>query len=309
MPVSLTFIPQSPGKGPDRKFINTHLSHVATKRRQTGRSEVRTLVAVPTRLPKVQIPRHGTSAAPSTPSEHNGTQSRSPSKTASDIPDEDENYILAEPAPATILDNGSPDPFASTLIPMTRSVQVLLAFNLEMLQPWASGMERRADKSVSLANKFFWPKDPLSDLTIGYALLAGLGTLASNITSSSQLYKAALEYCAWAYASLRERLLHDEGRLDGLLYHQIFSLFTMEVARHNYQAAAVHESTLQRMLQSTTRDRKASAVLDARLLNAILWHEQQRKLHFLIPGAKRGIKRIARIWTQRCHCRNARLRK
>ena len=298
MPVLLTFIPQSSGKGPDRKSINTHLSHVATRRRQSGKPEVRTLVVAPTRSPKVQIPRYGVSAATSTPSEHDGTQSSSPSKTAPEAYDEDDRHKYAEPAPATILDDGSLDPFASTLIPMTRAVQELLAFNLEMLQPWASGMEKGGDKSVSLANKFFWPKDPLSDHTIGYSLLAGLGNLASNITSSSHFSKVALEYSTLAYASLRERLVHNKGQADALLSQQIFSLFTLEVARHEYEAAAVHERTLQRLLRATVRDGEATTLPNAHLLNAILWHEQQRKSRILLPSAITGVKRKVPVPTR-----------
>ena len=298
MPVLLTFIPQNLGRGPDRKSINTHLSHVATKRRQSGKSEVRALVVAPTRIPKVQISRYGASAATPTRSEHNGTQSPSPSTTGPEVHDEDDRHIFAEPAPATVLDDGSLDPFASTLIPMTRSVQELLAFNLEMLQPWASGMEKGGDKSVSLANKFFWPKDPLSDYTIGYSLLAGLGNLASNITSSSYFSKVALEYSTWAYASLRERLVQNKGQPDDLLSQQIFSLFTLEVARHDYQAAVVHEHTLQRLLRATVRDGEATTLPNAHLLNAILWHEQQRKSRALLSSAILGVKRKAQVRTR-----------
>lgn len=280
---SLNFVPQSTGKGPDdRKFINSHLSRLAIEQRRAGKSSVKSLVTSPSQGAKVQIPRRGSAQEYSEHPSPEDSQAKSLTLEPQ-LQDDVIEDIRGPPglftAPYTLLDDGRPDPFASTLIPLTRPVQALLAFNQNLFLPWTSRTEREGEKTVALPKRFFWKSTEAAiEGTVGYAHLARLGAVAATITSDPRLARAALEYSSRAYQSLRQYLLTNEKHPNHLLYSQIFSLFSMEIAKQNHEAATVHARTIQQLIQSTAVEGGETILPDAYLLNAILWHEQQRLL-------------------------------
>ncbi|ETN37866.1 uncharacterized protein HMPREF1541_07489 [Cyphellophora europaea CBS 101466] len=299
-PGTFSFVPQRPGGGPDdRRFINTHLSRLAAERRKHAKTakSVKSPSPSPTRPAST---RDGNLSPKQKSSPPRGRTSLSvpPKQTAQRVspisplqrslslqhvkPDMNDDIAASSeveaehqaPLLVSALDNGSHDPFNSTLVVITPEVRKLLAFDREMFFPWASGIEKGDNKHGAFTNKFAKTSlEALEDKCVGYANLARLASSAATITSNPDLHITAMKYKARAYEILRESINERHTGLNEHMLTQIFSLLSIEISGQQHENAALHAGTLQQLLQGQQQGRFDAARMNRRLLCSILWHE------------------------------------
>ena len=291
-PAAFSFVPQQSGKDvakTNRKFINSHLSQIAARKRTrgaTGRSQRKVVLPVTqSELPKVAIER-----LKSFSGEYRAWSDEVLPNQAETFRDGDEDRaivllvsggVVSRAKPSlnfinTVLGTGGIDPFHSTLIPIDTTVHKLLGFEKEVFFPWSAGIEEGADKDGAFRNKFAQIiPEAFDDLCTGYANLARLAAMTATVTFDPRMAAVAIRYKGLAYQYMRKSIAaHAENdKANELAMVQMFSLMSMEVADGKCESSAIHSKALLRMMTVDRDTRKATHIKPSKLLNAVLWHE------------------------------------
>ncbi|KIW67123.1 hypothetical protein PV04_06396 [Phialophora macrospora] len=152
-------------------------------------------------------------------------------------------------APTPIVLAGNSDPFASTTIAVTPSVNHLLIFTRDFILPANHGNEAALYGGKMHMHRYW--RDSVRGLddggADGYAYLARSAAILSGIKPQNETTLLALEYISKATSKLRESMLQ---RADSQTHvWEVYALLAAEVAAHNFKAAAVHGRMLARLLQ------------------------------------------------------------
>jgi hypothetical protein len=174
--------------------------------------------------------------------------------------------------PAPVVLAGNSDPFASTTIAVTPSVNHLLIFTRDFILPANHGNEAALYGGKMHMHRYW--KDSVRGLddggADGYAYLARSAAILSGIKPQNETTLLALQYISKATSKLRESMLQ---RADSQTHvWEVYALLAAEVAAHNFKAAAVHGRMLARLLQPEGKTLKA----DPRLLMGALLQDMTR---------------------------------
>jgi hypothetical protein len=276
-PETFSFVPHQSGTARpnnDRRFINTHLSRLAAERRKRGKGAPKAIKTSRDSPPsdhaplaKVAIPRSSPEIVPAIAT----------TQVSEEREQDSDEQPLSEDSPVypvTLLDNGSHDPFESTLVPITSEARQLLLFDHEMLHPFVVNIEKGADKDGAFGNKFnYTSQAALADECIGYATLARIANAAATVTANQNVKMVALNYKSRAYESLRSSINRDGVRPTEHLLTQIFSLLSMEITGQQHDHAALHAKTLKQLIQNGNHSEVDAETMNKKLLSSILWHE------------------------------------
>jgi len=99
----------------------------------------------------------------------------------------------------------------------------------------------------------FWQDavDGLQDECIGYAYLARSAAILTTINSNPETENLSIHFRNLAISTLRRRVArmrHDETRLT--ITWAVYSLFSAEIAAHNWPAAQMHGQFLRQIIQT-----------------------------------------------------------
>lgn len=286
-PDTFLFVPQRPSGShrDNRRFINTHLSHLAAQgriRRGTTSASPQKSPKRPSPLPakasaKCPIPRLPPRTLPSpdpSPEIFEIIRREPPQPPSDESSSSETESVDTPPDPLTLLGNGNHDPFDSTLIPLTPETHKLLLFDQDMFHPMVSSIEKGANKERAFSNKFGQTSlESLSDKCTGYANLARLAMSAAIVTSDQQMTLVGMNCKARAYESLRESISKHGVCPDEHLLTQIFGLLSLEVCSQQHAHAALHANTLQQLIQNGYENGIDPATMSRTLLSSVLWHE------------------------------------
>lgn len=173
--------------------------------------------------------------------------------------DDDEGSVVVPPP--TVL-AGNSDPFKSTTIAVTPSVNHLLIFTRDFILPANHGNEATIYGGKWHMQRYW--QDSVRGLdgggADGYAYLARSAAILAGIIKptaqspqggggggSSQTTLLALQYISKATSKLREAMAQ-RSDLEAHMW-EVYALLAAEVAAHNFKAATVHGLMLRRVLQ------------------------------------------------------------
>ncbi|KAJ9614044.1 hypothetical protein H2200_002180 [Cladophialophora chaetospira] len=173
------------------------------------------------------------------------------------------------------LRRGNSDPFTTTVIPVTSMVHECLVFTRDCYLPSLHGKEIDL-AGTTIYMDAFWQDavDGLQDECIGYAYLARSAAILTTINANPETENLAVHFRTLAMNTLRQRLArmqHDEARL--AICWAVYSLFSAEIAAHNWSAAEVHGRYLRQIIQP--RNGRALKI-EPRFMQAVMYQDIQR---------------------------------
>jgi hypothetical protein len=250
--MTIVFVPNKSVETPyPTAIVRSHVAKLAAERRRRNRlgSDNRNAQA---------------GALPTVPSSQNpGTCiQRSRSQSAKEVAvinqaddDEQRRETLADDISqlkVTALQKGNSDPFDSTTIAIDATANELLTFNRNYFLPLIDSFERSSHKIDSYQNKFYEiPADAMHNECTAASTLARYAMVLSNLRPANPYYRvAAAKYTALAYKNLRASFSsgQDDRRYQDQLKRQVFAVVATETLGRNFEAAAVHMRSLQKML-------------------------------------------------------------
>lgn len=272
----LVIVLQAQGQGTDsltpglvKSVINSHIAKVAHARRRQATAKRAQLIARTSEQERRSVGNrkcqiHGCQRC--------GTDAEC--SCLSSVGCRPRSQTRPSPSPDGVVHGGNSDPFSATTIVVDVTVSELLTFCRDFLLPCLHGKEVDRGR-FSYADRFWHDTtQALQDECSGYAYLSRYAALIASITQQPSMDMLAMRYKDRASATLRKRLATGAGfPVTEQACWAIYSLFTAEVAAHNFLAARIHAQMLKRLIQPDSRPRQA---LDPRLLHAALWHEVQR---------------------------------
>jgi hypothetical protein len=176
---------------------------------------------------------------------------------------------------ASALRHGNSDPFTATVIPVTALVHECLVFTRDCYLPSLHGKEIDL-AHTTLYMDAFWQDavDGLQDECKGHAYLARSAAILTTIGFNPEMEKLAIFFRTQAINTLRQKLAKldpDKARLT--MYWAVYSLFSAEIAAHNWPAAQVHGRYLCQILQPP----KGNALrIESRFRQAVMYQDIQR---------------------------------
>ncbi|KEF61347.1 uncharacterized protein A1O9_02913 [Exophiala aquamarina CBS 119918] len=190
-------------------------------------------------------------------------------------PDGTDNFFI--PSPSSILRRGNSDPFITTRIPVTTAVHECMVFTRDCFLPSLHGKEIDLAKT-SVYMDAFWQDtvEGLQDECIGYAYLSRSAAIITTITVSQETENLSLYFKSRAIAALRKRMKElNTAQTKLALCWAIYSLFSAEIAGHNFPAAEIHGKFLRQLIQPEERDR-IPVMTDSRFRQAAMYQDIQR---------------------------------
>jgi hypothetical protein len=152
----------------------------------------------------------------------------------------------------TALQKGNSDPFDSSAISIDATANELLTFSRKYFLPLIDSFERSSHKIDSYQNKFYeTPADAMQNEGTAASTIARYAMVLSNLRPANPYYRvAAAKYTALAYKNLRASCSggKEDGRYKDQLKKQMFAVVASETLGRNFEAAAVHMKSLQKLL-------------------------------------------------------------
>jgi hypothetical protein len=184
-------------------------------------------------------------------------------------------WALFVPTTTSVLHRGNSDPFMSTTIPVTAAVHECLVFTRDCFLPSLHGKEIELARTTVYMDAFWQDAvDSLQNKCTGYAYLARSTAIIQSINFSPDIERLNLFFKTQAISALRKEMARTRSNRDRLtVCWAIFSLFSAEIAAHNFPAARVHGRFLRQILQP---DDGRMIETDSRLQQAVMYQDIQR---------------------------------
>lgn len=183
------------------------------------------------------------------------------------------------PKPFSSLGQGAKDPFDSLPIAVIPIINYVISFNRLALTPSPVNSQfemRRAWKWTSQYDHN--TRNALQDETLAYAHLNRLIAVVAFVITGEQFQQLALTYKNLAMAKLQNLIMAHKLETTEQACDLIASLYTAEIAAHNFEAATVHGRMLRYMLQPGR-----PIDISERLARSILWQDVHRASMTLKP--------------------------
>ncbi len=175
----------------------------------------------------------------------------------------------------SVLRCGNSDPFTTTIIPVTAMVHECLVFTRDCYLPSLHGKEIDLAHTTVYMDAFWQDAvDGLQDECIGYAYLARSAAILTTINSNPETENLSVHFRNLAINALRQRLARmqrDEARRT--VYWAVYSLFSAEIAAHNWPAAQIHGQFLRQIIQPKHGN---ALMIEARFRQAVMYQDIQR---------------------------------
>lgn len=190
-------------------------------------------------------------------------------------PDSTEGFFI--PSPSSVLRRGNSDPFMTTRIPVTTAVHECIVFTRDCFLPSLHGKEIDLAKTTVFMDAFWQDTvDGLQDECIGYAYLARSAAIITTVTVSQETENLSYYFKSRAIAALRKRMKDlNTAQTKLALCWAIYSLFSAEIAAHNFPAAEIHGKFLRQLIQPEERGRMP-VMTDSRFRQAAMYQDIQR---------------------------------
>ena len=154
-------------------------------------------------------------------------------------------------------------------------VHECLVFTRDCYLPSLHGKEIDLARTTMFMDAFWTDAvEGLQDECTGYAYLARSAAILTSINSNPETEKLSLHFRTMAMNTLRKRLSrmdHDKARL--ALYWSVYSLFSAEIAAHNWSAAQVHGQFLRKIIQPVNG---TTLQIEPRFRQAVMYQDIQR---------------------------------
>lgn len=180
------------------------------------------------------------------------------------------------PSPSSLIRRGNSDPFTTTLIPVTSAVHECMVFTRDCLLPSLHGKEVDLAKTTVYMDAFWRDTvDGLQDECIGYAYLSRSASIITTITVNQETENLSFYFKSLAIAALRKRMKDLKTAKTKLtLCWAIYSLFSAEVAAHNFPAAEIHGKFLRQLIQPEGNG--VPVMTDSRFRQSAMYQDIQR---------------------------------
>jgi len=181
------------------------------------------------------------------------------------------------PSPSSILRRGNSDPFMTTQIPVTTAVHECMVFTRDCFLPSLHGKEIDLAKTTVYMDAFWQDTvDGLQDECIGYAYLSRSAAIITTINVSQETENLSFYFKSRAIAALRKRMKDiNTAQTKLALCWAIYSLFSAEIAAHNFPAAEIHGKFLRQLIQPEG-EAAVPVMTDSRFRQAAMYQDIQR---------------------------------
>lgn len=172
--------------------------------------------------------------------------------------------------------SGNSDPFTATQIPVTAAVHECMVFTRDCFLPSLHGKEIDLAGTTVYMDAFWQDTvSGLQDECIGYAYLSRSAAIITTITVNREAENLSVYFKSRAIAALRKRMKDLETvETKMALCWAIYSLFSAEIAAHNFSAAEIHGKFLRQLIQPEGKG--VPVVTDSRFRQAAMYQDIQR---------------------------------
>ncbi|EXJ68506.1 uncharacterized protein A1O5_08299 [Cladophialophora psammophila CBS 110553] len=192
----------------------------------------------------------------------------------------DERETLhSRPGALSHLGQGAGDPFNSLPVTVNPTINYVISFNRLALTPSPVNSQFEMQRARKWTNQYDHDtRSALQDEILAYAHLNRLIAVVAFVTTGEPFQRLALIYKNQTMSKLQNLIRAHKVETTEPVCDLIASLYTAEIAAHNFEAAAVHGRMLRYMLQPGR-----PVDISERLARFILWQDVHRASMTLTP--------------------------